>query len=187
MADPMVVEVVTPEQSLLAGAASAVVLRSSDGELTVLPGHTPLITDVLSGLVRVEREEGEVRLAVHGGFLHVDTRPGAAIIGEGPGEEERGDGRGEQRGEGRGGAISTRVTLLAGVAELATEIDVARAETAREAAERRLAELQAGGPGDAGPPGTGGDGGPGRQDVERTEAEAALGRAELRLQVGRGS
>jgi len=179
MADPMVVEVVTPEQSLLAGAASAVVLRSSDGELTVLPGHTPLITDVLPGLVRVEREGGEVRLAVHGGFLHVDTRPGAATIGEGPGEEER--------GEGRGSAISTRVTLLAGVAELATEIDVARAETAREAAEGRLAELRAGAPRDSETTGTEGAGGPGRQDVELTEAEAALGRAALRLQVGRGS
>jgi len=179
MADPMVVEVVTPEQSLLAGAASAVVLRSSDGELTVLPGHTPLITDVVSGQVRVEREDGEVRLAVHGGFLHVDTRPGAAERGDDPG--------GDDQGDGRASAISTKVTLLAGVAELAADIDVARAEAAREAAESRLAELRTGLPREAESAGADGDEGSGGQAVELSEAEAARDRADLRVQVGRGS
>lgn len=178
MADPMVVEVVTPEQSLLAGAASAVVLRSSDGELTVLPGHTPLITDVVPGPVRVEREEGEVRLAVHGGFLHVDTGPGAATLG---------DDLGDDQGDTRAAATSTKVTLLAGVAELAPDIDVARAEAARESAESRIAELRAGSPRDAEASAGEGGAGSGGPAVELTEAEAARDRAELRVQVGRGS
>ena len=53
-------------------------LRSSDGDLTVLDGHTPLVTDVVPGEVRVEPGEGDiVRLAVHGGYLQVDTGPDA--------------------------------------------------------------------------------------------------------------
>lgn len=174
----MVVEVVTPEQSLLAGPASAVVLRSSDGELTVLPGHTPLITDVLPGPVRVEGEDGEVRLAVHGGFLYVDTGPGAATGGDGTADDQT---------DARAATISTKVTLLAGVAELAADIDVARAETARDAAESRIAELRAGSPRDA--EGTSGEDGAGLGGpaVELTEAEAARDRAELRVKVGGGS
>ena len=73
------VEVVTPEQSLVAGGATSVVLATSDGALTVLDGHTPLIGDVVPCELKVEQPDGPLlRLAVHGGFIQVDTSPGAA-------------------------------------------------------------------------------------------------------------
>jgi len=107
------VEVVTPEQSLYAGGARSVVLATSDGALTVLDGHTPLVGDVVPCELRVEEAEGNVqRLAVHGGFLQVDTSPGAA--------EPLAEGDGPLPG------LSTRVTVLAGVAERAEEIDRSR-------------------------------------------------------------
>ena len=101
-----------------------------------------------------------MRLAVHGGFLQVDTSPGAA--------------QGLAEGDGPLPGLSTRVTVLAGVAELAAEIDVPRAEQARERAAQRISDL-----------------GGGRASVsedleevvELTEAEGALARAELRLAV----
>ena len=100
------VEIVTPEQSLFAGGATSVVLATSEGALTVLDGHTPLVGDVVHCEVKVEQADGTlVRLAVHGGFLQVDTSPGAA--------EGLADGDGPLPG------LSTRVTVLAGVAELA--------------------------------------------------------------------
>jgi F-type H+-transporting ATPase subunit epsilon len=160
------VEVVTPEKALLAGGATAVVLRTSTGEMTVLDGHTALVGDVVPGQVRVEKGEGELqRLAMHGGFIQVDTRPGAA---EGLVEDTEG---------GPLAGMSTRVTLLAGVAELAEEIDVPRAEAAKEAATQRVSELQAGrSPAE------------GDQDsnFDLQQAEAALARAELRLAVAAG-
>ena len=52
-------EVVTPEQSLYAGGARSVVLATSEGDLTVLDGHTPLVGDVVPCEVRVEPEEGD--------------------------------------------------------------------------------------------------------------------------------
>ena len=62
------VEVVTPEQSLYAGGARSVVLATSDGALTVLDGHTPLVGDVVPCELRVEEAEGNVqRLAVAAG------------------------------------------------------------------------------------------------------------------------
>jgi F-type H+-transporting ATPase subunit epsilon len=162
------VEVVTPEQSLVAGGASSVVLATSDGALTVLDGHTPLIGDVVPCELRVEQPDGPpVRLAVHGGFLQVDTSPGAA--------------EGLAEGDGPLPGLSTRVTVLAGIAELAEEIDVPRAEQARDAATQRVGELRGG----RGPvaEGEGAD----EADVALAEAEGALARAELRLAVAAGS
>ncbi|MGP0030602.1 MAG: F0F1 ATP synthase subunit epsilon [Acidimicrobiales bacterium] len=157
------VEVVTPEQSLLAGGTTSVVLTSSEGDLTVLDGHTSLIADVAPCLVKVEQPDGTlVRLAVHGGFLQVDTSAGAA--------------EGLAEGDGPLPGLSTRVTVLAGIAELAQEIDVPRAEQARDAAAARVGEL-------ASARGGASDLSAGADDRELAEAERALGRAQLRLSV----
>jgi F-type H+-transporting ATPase subunit epsilon len=158
-------EVVTPEQSLFAGGARSVVLATSEGALTVLDGHTPLIGDVVPCEVKVEQADGAtVRLAVHGGFLQVDTSPGAA--------------EGLAEGNGPLPGLSTRVTVLAGVAELAEEIDVTRAEQAKDAATQRVNELGGG---------RGGGSEEGEEDVALSEAERALARAELRLAVASGT
>ena len=155
------VEIVTPEQSLFAGGATSIVLATSEGALTVLDGHTPLVGDVVHCEVKVVQAEGTlVLLAVHGGFLQVDTSPGAA--------EGLADGDGPLPG------LSTRVTVLAGVAELASEIDVPRAEEARERATQRVNELGSG-RGQAVEEGV--------EDLELADAEGALERAELRLAV----
>lgn len=145
------VSVLTPEEKLLEITARALVLRSSDGDLTILDGHTPLVTDVVPGDVRVDPEEGDpVHLAVHGGYLHVETGPGL---------------------DGDGGARTTRATLLAGVAELASTIDVDRARRAREGAAARVDQLRSSRSGDE------------TVDPELIEAEAALKRAEVRLEM----
>jgi F-type H+-transporting ATPase subunit epsilon len=157
------VEVVTPEQSLYAGGARSVVLATSDGALTVLDGHTPLVGDVVPCELKVERAEGELlRLAVHGGFLQVDTSPHAAL-----GLADEGDGPLP--------GLSTRVTVLAGIAELSEEIDVERAQLARDAAGQRVNELQSGRAGEEV-----------EVDVELLEAKGSLERAELRLAVAAG-
>jgi F-type H+-transporting ATPase subunit epsilon len=157
------VEVVTPEQSLFAGGATAVVLATSEGALTVLDGHTPLVGDVVSCELRVEHPDGApLRLAVHGGFVQVDTSPGAAA--------------GLAEGDGPLPGLSTRVTVLAGVAELAPEIDVERATLARDAAQQQLAELRG-----RGAAATSAE--EGVVDLELADAEGALARAELRLAV----
>jgi F-type H+-transporting ATPase subunit epsilon len=166
MADDLFgVEVVTPEQALLAGPASSIVVRTSEGFLTVMDGHTPLVGDIVPCEVKVDIEDGTtVRLAVHGGFVQVDTSDGAAA--------------GLAEGDGPLPGLSTRVTVLAGIAELATEIDVPRAEAAKETATARVAEL---GGSSRAPSGAEAD--EVIQDLELLEAYASLARAELRLEV----
>jgi F-type H+-transporting ATPase subunit epsilon len=163
------VQVVTPEAQLVDVPARGLVLRTSDGDLTILDGHTPLVTDVVPGDVRVDREDGDpVHLAVHGGYLQVET--GTGLDGD---------------DDGGSGERSTRATLLAGVAELADQIDVPRAEAAKAAAEARVEELRAAGRSSgSGSSPTSADGEPPTaEDLELASAEAALRRAEVRLEV----
>jgi F-type H+-transporting ATPase subunit epsilon len=79
----MHVELVSVERKLWSGEATAVFARTTDGELGILPGHTPLLGVLEPGwIVRIERAgEPELRVAVHGGFLSV-RQDGVAILAE---------------------------------------------------------------------------------------------------------
>jgi F-type H+-transporting ATPase subunit epsilon len=79
----MHVELVSVERALWSGEAEAVFARTTEGELGVLPGHTPLLGALAPGwVVRIVRAgERELRVAVHGGFLSV--RPdGVSVLAE---------------------------------------------------------------------------------------------------------
>ncbi|NDY84185.1 F0F1 ATP synthase subunit epsilon [Orrella sp. NBD-18] len=66
------VDVVSAEKSLYAGQAKFVVLPGESGELGILPGHTPLITRIRPGLVKIVHEDNsEESIFVAGGLLEV--------------------------------------------------------------------------------------------------------------------
>lgn len=131
---PIRCEIVTQDRSLYEGPADIVVVPGSEGEMGILPHHTPLLTTLDFGFVRVRHQGDEHVFTIAGGVMEV--RPEV-------------------------------VTILADIGEQVEEIDVARAQAARERAERLLAE---------GPP----------PDTEEYLAiEAALRRSNLRLEAAR--
>jgi F-type H+-transporting ATPase subunit epsilon len=65
------VHLVTPEREVWTGEASFVVARGVDGDLGVLPGHTPLLAALAVGPVFIDGEGGRTAAVVDGGFLHV--------------------------------------------------------------------------------------------------------------------
>jgi len=77
------VELVAVEQEVWSGEASEVIARTTEGELGILPGHTPLLGELAAGAtVRILQEGGdEVVAAVHGGFLSV-TEEGVTVLAE---------------------------------------------------------------------------------------------------------
>jgi F-type H+-transporting ATPase subunit epsilon len=79
----MHVELVSVERSLWSGEATAVFARTVEGELGILPGHTPLLGALEPGwIVRIKRaDEDELRVAVHGGFLSV-RKDGVSVLAE---------------------------------------------------------------------------------------------------------
>jgi F-type H+-transporting ATPase subunit epsilon len=66
------VDVVSAERSLFEGQAKFVALPGEAGELGVLPGHTPLITRIKPGTVKIVLEDGtEESIFVAGGLLEI--------------------------------------------------------------------------------------------------------------------
>jgi len=132
MADKLNLEVITPEKLALREQVDEVIVPGLDGELGILPDHTPLISQLKTGILSYRQGAQNRRMHVSGGFVEV---------------------------------ASDRVSVLSDVAEKPEEIDVARAQLAKERAERRI--------------GTRGE------DIDFSRAELKLQRAMIRIQLGR--
>ena len=74
------VSVVSAEGSIFEGEAKFVALPGESGELGILPRHTPLITRIKPGAVRIERADNgeEEYVFVAGGILEV--QPGTVTV-----------------------------------------------------------------------------------------------------------
>ncbi len=73
MANTIQVEVVSAEESVYSGEAEFVVLPGESGELGIYPRHTPLITRIKPGAIRIQPSGGgeEQLIFVAGGILEV--------------------------------------------------------------------------------------------------------------------
>jgi F-type H+-transporting ATPase subunit epsilon len=134
MPDQLQLRIVTPERLVVEDAALQVQIPAKNGEIGVLPGHAPLITELAVGEIAYRPAKnggGTKHLAVAWGFAEV---------------------------------LPDRVTILAETAERAEDIDVVRAERARDRAEQRLNK-------------------PGSEEVDFQRCQVALQRALVRLQV----
>lgn len=128
-------KIVTAEREVLNQDVDMVIAPGGDGELGILPRHIPIITTLKPGELHVRRTEDNQIFAVTGGFMEVRHE----------------------------GDRDSAVTILADAAERAEEIDLARAEAARQRAEQLLAENAA--------------------SVDAATAQAALLRAITRIRV----
>ncbi|MBL8475858.1 F0F1 ATP synthase subunit epsilon [Methyloversatilis sp.] len=74
------VDVVSAEEKIFSGLAEFVVLPGESGELGILPGHTPLITRIRPGEVRIKlpNQDAEEFVFVAGGLLEV--QPGLVTV-----------------------------------------------------------------------------------------------------------
>lgn len=121
-------EIVTAERQVYADDVDMVIAPGVEGELGILPRHTPLLTMLQPGELRAKKEGQETAIFVSGGFLEVrgnkvvvlaDTAERAEEIDLARAEEARK--RAEERLKAR-----------------ATEMDVARAEAALKRAMTRM-------------------------------------------------
>ena len=127
-------EIVSQDRTVFEGDVDIVVVPGAEGEMGILPDHSPLLSIIRLGVIKVRQGTEEHLFTVTGGLLEVQP---------------------------------SIVTILADAAEDVDEINMARAEEARERARQRLAEGPA--------PGT----------EAYLAAEAALRRSNLRLEAAR--
>lgn len=109
MAEPMQVDVVSPEQVLFTGEADMVITRTQGGgEIAFQAGHAAFVGGLVENHTRIFLTDGTVQdVAVHSGFIEVSGDP-------------------------------TRISLLCDMAELADDIDVERAKEALERHQRLI-------------------------------------------------
>ena len=124
------VEIVTAERLVFSDDVNVVVAPGVEGQLGILPHHTPLMTMLQPGELLLRKDKEEIYMAITGGFLEV--RPDKVII-------------------------------LADACERAEDIDLARAEAAKQRAEEKLKSKA--------------------PNIDVVGAEAAIRRALIRLQI----
>lgn len=111
----LICEVITPEKIVFRGEVDMVIAPAIEGEVGILPLHTPFFSQLAIGELRVkfseDGKEKEEYVAVHGGFMEV---------------------------------FEDKVTVIAPAAELAREIDIERAKRAAAKAETALGEKKEG-------------------------------------------
>jgi F-type H+-transporting ATPase subunit epsilon len=106
-------QLVTPERTVLTEQVTSLICPTTEGQITILPGHVPMISTLASGELVARNDKGEEHnIHVAGGFVQVQNG-GKEII------------------------------VLADAAEHFYEIDIARAEEAKILAEQTLREQAA--------------------------------------------
>jgi F-type H+-transporting ATPase subunit epsilon len=77
------VDVVSAEESIFSGEAKFVALPGENGELGILPRHTPLITRIKPGAVRIQRADNDEEefVFVAGGILEVQPH-GVTVLAD---------------------------------------------------------------------------------------------------------
>ncbi len=71
-------DVVTAERMVYSDDVDMVIAPGFEGQLGILPHHTPLMTTLLPGELRIKKGSEEISLAISGGFLEV--RPDRVIV-----------------------------------------------------------------------------------------------------------
>lgn len=97
--------VATPDGVRFDGEAESLLVRTSDGDVEILAGHTELVASVATGRVRIKDGTNERLASASGGFLSVEKKS---------------------------------VKLVTTTFEFQDEIDLGRAEAARDRAEELL-------------------------------------------------
>lgn len=81
MADKLSFALVSPERELFNGEVDQVVVPGSEGEFGVLPNHSPAMSVIKPGALKVLSDGAERRIFVNGGFADV-TPEGLTVLAE---------------------------------------------------------------------------------------------------------
>lgn len=73
MAEPMTLQIITPDEIAYTGEASFLVGKAIDGEFGILPNHAPMIVALDIAPLRLDAPDGQKHyLAVFGGFCEIE-------------------------------------------------------------------------------------------------------------------
>jgi len=74
--------VITPEKKVYENEVFQVSIPTTTGEITVLPGHIPMVSVLQAGEMRIKDKDGEHPYAVSAGFLEVRANNELVILAD---------------------------------------------------------------------------------------------------------
>ena len=125
------VDVVSADAEVFSGQAEFVSLPGESGELGILPGHTPLITRIKPGAVRIQNGQNEELVFVAGGILEVQPNKITVLADT----AIRGNDLDEDR------ALEAKARAEENLKDNASDVDYARAQAELSVAVAQLAAL----------------------------------------------
>lgn len=81
MTDAFKFELVSPERLILSADVRSVVVPATEGEMTVLAHHAPVMTTLRAGVLAVDGDGGAKRIFVRGGFAEIGAQ-GLTVLAE---------------------------------------------------------------------------------------------------------
>lgn len=72
-------DIVSAEKKLFSGTVESFMVTGSEGELGIYPGHTPLLTAIKPGMVRLVKQHGHEEIIYISGGM-VEVQPGTATV-----------------------------------------------------------------------------------------------------------
>lgn len=83
MNNHLTLDIVTQEKRLLTVTVKSVTMDTIEGEITVLPGHTPLLTKLSEGILRyIDEKNNEDTVVIFGGFLEIDVNGKLTVLAD---------------------------------------------------------------------------------------------------------
>jgi F-type H+-transporting ATPase subunit epsilon len=142
---PLKLQIITPERIVFSEEGlDSVTLPGSEGELTILPRHAPLVTDLKPGALTFRRAGTEVDVALSGGFLEVSDDQVNVLADTAERSEEIDAARAEEARQRAQEMLETRETTV-DLAQVMAALE--RAQARLRVAERRSRRRAAGPPG----------------------------------------
>jgi F-type H+-transporting ATPase subunit epsilon len=78
----LLLEIITPEKVIYKDEVSEVVVPTVDGEITILPNHVNLLTQIKPGELIIKKGSAQHYLAITGGFLEIGNNNKISILAE---------------------------------------------------------------------------------------------------------
>lgn len=81
-------KIITPEREVFSDKVEKVSCQTVDGEITILPRHTPLLTLLTEGVITITTKNGQEYFSAGSGYVETDGKNVQILISRALGQEE---------------------------------------------------------------------------------------------------
>lgn len=71
MPEKLSLEIISPQGTLFQGQVRQVCVQTPNGQICILPNHTPVFTKLAEGEIEIEKDSGHDSIVIASGFLEV--------------------------------------------------------------------------------------------------------------------